>query len=74
MWQYMPAATQQRLWQLMAEAGRGQSLAWLRFEPAGNAGPFELRLTFWRNGQPDERQLATAHPHGAWIRWSTDQE
>lgn len=69
MWQYLPKPLRQRLLQSMVEAGRTRPLAWLRFEPVSNSGPFELRLTFWRNGKVDERLLATAHAHGAWIRW-----
>ncbi|GAC1588616.1 MAG: DUF2332 domain-containing protein [Acidimicrobiales bacterium] len=44
-------------------------LAWLRLEPPGLLGPtdFEVRLTSWPGGE--ERLLATAHPHGAWVRW-----
>jgi hypothetical protein len=69
MWQYLPDPLRQRLRRSMTEASHGRMLAWLRFEPAGLSGPFELRLTLWRNGRADETLLATAHAHGAWIRW-----
>lgn len=69
MWQYMPAATQQHLQQLMMEAGAWAPVAWLRFEPAGSTGPFELRLTLWCDGMAKEQLLATAHPHGTFVHW-----
>ncbi|GAC1537737.1 MAG: DUF2332 domain-containing protein [Acidimicrobiales bacterium] len=51
------------------ESSEAAPLAWLRLEPPGLLGPtdFEVRLTTWPGG--DERFLATAHPHGAWVRW-----
>jgi len=69
MWQYLPAATQQRISGLMEAAGQRVPLAWLRFEPATASGPFELRLTIWQNGAGRERLLASAHPHGAIVQW-----
>ena len=74
MWQYMPAATQQRIGGLLAAAGRRGPLAWLRFEPATASGPFELRLTTWQNGAAHERLLATAHPHGATVQWIGEEK
>jgi hypothetical protein len=71
MWQYLLPATRQRLRELMEQAGQGSPLAWLRFEPSAASGQFELRLTRWRGGVRDERLLATAHPHGAQVRWLT---
>jgi hypothetical protein len=71
MWQYLMPTTQQRLRELMEQAGQGSPLAWLRFEPSAASGQFELRLTRWRAGIRDERLLATAHPHGAQVRWLT---
>lgn len=69
MWQYLPAATQQKLRDLMHQAGQRAPVAWLRFEPDATSSAFELRLTLWRKGIGQERLLATAHPHGATISW-----
>jgi hypothetical protein len=70
--QYMPPASQATL--IEALAGFGETaiaaapLAWLRMEPsAAINGIMELRLTSWPGGE--ERLLATAHPHGAWVEW-----
>ena len=69
---YMPAPSQAALVQTLSDAGsRAESmapLAWLRMEPlADNPAMIELRLTLWPGGE--DRRLATAHPHGAWIEW-----
>jgi hypothetical protein len=70
---YMPPASQSALVSTLAEAGerasRDAPLAWLRMEPASdNPAIMELRLTLWPGGE--DRRLATAHPHGAWIEWA----
>jgi hypothetical protein len=69
---YMPAASQAALVQTLADAGTRAEptapLAWLRMEPpVDNPAAMELRLTLWPGGE--ERRLAIAHPHGAWIEW-----
>lgn len=69
---YMPAESQAALVQTLADAGtradRDAPLAWLRMEPpADNPAMMELRLTLWPGGE--DRRLAIAHPHGAWIEW-----
>lgn len=71
-WQYLPGATQAGLAatiQALGAAARPEApFAWLRMEPsAGNLALFELRLTLWPIGE--ERLLAEAHTHGAWVRW-----
>ncbi len=78
-WPYLPQKTQLRIEALMA-AARGKAttarpLAWLSYEwPRGGrvAGPngHELRLRSWPGGGQD-RLLAYAHAHGAWIDWLT---
>jgi hypothetical protein len=73
--QYMPAASQTALAEIIAGFGARTDaagpLAWLRMEPmAGNPAVMELRLTLWPGGQ--DRLLAIAHPHGAWIEWRRD--
>lgn len=76
-WQYLPAAEQDAVQRLIEQHGQAASvhhpLAWLRMEPAADAGVrlpdggVELRCRVWPGAQ-DER-LAVAHPHGAWVRW-----
>ncbi len=54
-----------------AEATPDAPLAWLRYEmESGQIGALPtLRLTLWRGGEPEERLLAHAHPHGTFLRW-----
>jgi hypothetical protein len=71
--QYMPAESQAALVEALAQAGAGASpdapLAWLRMEPpADNPAKMELRVTLWPGGE--DRLLAGAHPHGAWVEWA----
>jgi hypothetical protein len=50
------------------EATTDGPFAWLRMEPSpANPAVMELRLTLWPAGE--DRLLAHAHPHGAWIEW-----
>lgn len=70
--QYMPPESQTALTQVMLEFGERASevapLAWLRMEPGpDNSAIMELRLTLWPFGE--DKALARAHPHGAWIEW-----
>jgi hypothetical protein len=70
--QYMPRESQTALVETLnafgEEATTSGPLAWLRMEPSpSNPAVMELRLTQWPVG--DERLLAHAHPHGAWIEW-----
>lgn len=72
--QYMPPASQKGLVDALAEFGADATpeapLAWLRMEPAANSpAVMELRLTLWPGGE--ERLLATAHPHGAWVEMAS---
>ncbi|ACL62191.1 DUF2332 domain-containing protein [Methylobacterium nodulans] len=68
--QYFPPAGQARVGALLAEAGARASpatpLAWLAYEFDGSA--CALTLTLWPGGE--RRILASAHPHGQWLRWS----
>lgn len=71
--QYMRAESQAGLVAVLAGAGdtatAAAPLAWLRMEPASdNPATMELRLTSWPGGE--DRRLAAAHPHGAWIEWN----
>jgi hypothetical protein len=71
MWQYLPEPTREALRQVIANAGaratRDAPLAWLAFEVVGADADCELTLTLWPGGA--RRVLATAHPHGRWVRW-----
>ena len=76
-WPYLPQKTQLKIEALMAaargKASAGRPLAWLSYEwPRGGrvqgAMAHELRLRSWP-GLGQDRLLAYAHPHGAWIDW-----
>jgi hypothetical protein len=72
-WQYMPAASQTKLAELIAAIGARAApdapFAWLRMEPnPQNMLGMQVRLTLWPEGT--ERVLAEVHPHGAWVRWA----
>lgn len=71
-WQYMPAGSQAALTEAIdvhgAAARPSAPFAWLRMEPdQTNLAAMELRLTLWPGGE--DRRLAFAHPHGAWVEW-----
>lgn len=73
-WRYLEPDRQRQIASLIETAGAtasaSQPLAWLRFEiepTDGTQVASHLTLTTWPPGE--ERRLATAHPHGAWIRW-----
>lgn len=72
MWQYMPADTQAAARAGLEAAGGAASdrapFAWLRLEPSAQVNEaMEVRLTLWPGGE--ERLLARAHPHGAFVGW-----
>lgn len=70
-WQYLPAATRERIAAALARAGahasRAAPLAWLSMEFHASGAPAELRLTLWPGGAT--RTLAHAHPHGEWVEF-----
>jgi hypothetical protein len=70
-WQYIAADEQADIQAQMQAAGARATpsapLAWLRFEPPRPDLRVELRCTTWPGGE--DRLLAEAHPHGAWVRW-----
>lgn len=73
-WQYLPKETRTRLRNRMKREGAKRPLAWLAFEIAGPTSPYELRLRFWPGDRQvmTDRVLATASPHGAWIKWANN--
>jgi hypothetical protein len=68
-WQYVGAATRDRLRQALGRAGEaatpGAPVAWLRMEPAGPVA--DVRLTWWPGGTEDV--LATTCYQGDDVRW-----
>jgi hypothetical protein len=71
-WTYMSADQQAALTATIAALGKEATpeapFAWLRLEPMANdIATLELRLTLWPSGE--DRRLAEAHPHCAWVRW-----
>jgi hypothetical protein len=71
-WQYMShdgrAAVKAAIDAAGAGAAADRPLAWLRLEPAGREGPYEIRLTTWPGGR--ERCLGEGSPHGRQVHWS----
>lgn len=69
-WEYLGLERQQRivhaLQKASAHATLNTPLAWLRLEFSASS-PTTLLLTCWPGRE--ERQLARAHPHGAWAQW-----
>lgn len=71
--QYLPPPSRAALTTLIVERGAAATssapLAWLRMEPASeDLTGHEVRLTVWPGGE--DRRMAVAHPHGAWVEWS----
>jgi hypothetical protein len=71
-WTYMSADQQAALTaaieDLGAQASSDAPFAWLRLEPPpDDITTMDLRLTLWPGGE--ERLLARANPHCAWVRW-----
>jgi len=69
--QYFPEEEGRAFDDAIATAGtaatKDRPVAWLRLEQDAPAQPFELRLSLWPGGE--FRVLATAHPHGASVKW-----
>ena len=72
MWQYMPAAVQQSVSNVMHERGTTATaaapIAWLQLEPTPATVEMELALTVWPGGH--RRVLGTSGAHGAPVRWT----
>lgn len=75
MWQYLPAATQQRITTAFEAAGAQATpeapLGWIALETDPATFRHELTVRLWdgarARGEP--QVLAFAHPHGAWVEW-----
>jgi hypothetical protein len=72
-WQYIPADERERIVALMEAAGKSAGettpLAWVSLEANRDTHRHELTVRYWPGGD-SWHQLATAHPHGAWIEWA----
>ena len=72
-WQDLPAEERERITALMEDAGARATavapLAWVSLEANRDTHRHELSVRYWPGGE-EWRQLATAHPHGAWNEWS----
>lgn len=70
-WGYLPQPSRERIESHMRKAGAAATdahpLAWLRFELDTARGEAVLLLTQWPGGR--EELLASAHPHGSFVRW-----
>lgn len=71
-WQYVPENQQRRITAAMeahaAKATGERALAWIALEGDRTLLNHGLRVRYWSSGEED-RLLAAAHPHGAWIEW-----
>ncbi len=78
MWQYLPAATQQRITAAFetaaARATPEAPLGWIALETDPATFRHELRVRLWDGAahHGEEHLLAHAHPHGAWAAWLAD--
>ena len=70
-WQYMTSGGRAAVKDQILAAGAGATadrpLAWLRLEPVGREGPYEIRMTSWPGGH--ERRLGDGSPHGRTVHW-----
>lgn len=71
-WQYVPGAQQERVQAAMAAAGgratADRPLAWVALEANRTLLHHGLSLRYWPGGG-EEKLLAAAHAHGAWLEW-----
>lgn len=71
-WQYVPAASRERIVQAMEQAGaaatKERPLAWVTVETNRQTFKHELRTRYWPGGA-EPVLLGEAHAHGAWVDW-----
>jgi len=69
-WQYLPAASRERIRAAMAEAGARATadrlLGWVMMEPNRDLHRHEVRVQCWPSDQPMQL-VALTHAHGAWV-------
>ena len=73
-WQYIPTDARARIVAAMEAAGAvataERPLAWVMLETNRATFKHELRVRRWPgDGDSGWKQLAEAHPHGAWVEW-----
>ncbi|THD34777.1 MAG: DUF2332 domain-containing protein [Sphingomonas sp.] len=75
-WQYLPEDTANRIRAAMAAAGAAATaerpLAWVMVEPNRAFAEHVIRVRSWPGGE--WTVLATAHAHGAWIKYGAAAE
>lgn len=68
-WQYLPAATRERVAALIEAAGARATAkrptGWVAMEPSRDHADFEVRVRGWPGGE--QAVVARTHPHAAWI-------
>jgi hypothetical protein len=73
-WQYLPAATKERIKPIIHDAGGRAAtvgpLAWLCMEPDAVDGSAAVRVTIWPGGKTT--RLGRADYHGRWSAWGRD--
>jgi hypothetical protein len=71
-WQYVPGDQQRRVAAAMEAAGArataGRPLAWIALEANRTLLHHGLSVRHWPGGG-EEKLLAAAHAHGAWLEW-----
>ena len=71
-WQYIPKAERDAITAAIEAAGAAATaetpLAWVMLEANRDTHRHELTVRWWP-GHAQTLQLATAHPHGAWVEW-----
>jgi hypothetical protein len=76
MQEYMTADDRRAAFESIRSAGNRATsdapVAWLRLEPEPDFDTYPVDLAIWPGGL--ERRLATAHPHGAWVRWRSIEQ
>ena len=72
MWQYLPPATQKRIFDAMTKAGQNATeskpLGWVSVEADRNLNRHDLNVSSWP-GHSDPVNYAHAHAHGFWVEW-----
>lgn len=72
-WQYLSAGERAAITAAIEAAGAAATadtpLAWVRLEANRDTHRHELTVRHWPGGA-EARNLATAHPHGAWVEWA----
>lgn len=72
-WQYLSPGGQRRIEAAMAAAGErataSRPLGWIAYEGQRGLMTHGLTVRSWP-GHPGELEIASAHPHGAWIEWA----